>query len=60
MKICKNGVDIILYPVTKCSQCELRTRSSVCIWSKIVGTCRPINCGSIMIDVLSGIFKLLE
>lgn len=58
MKICKNGVDIILYPVITCSQCELKTCLSVCIWSHIFETRPSISCGGIMSDVLSGIFRL--
>lgn len=58
MKICKNNSDIILYPVTKCSSCALKTRLCPCLWLKIVGTHHSMNCGGIRIDILSDIFKL--
>lgn len=57
MKICKNNTNIILYPVTQCSNCDLRVRVSPCIWFKVVGN-NSINCGGIRIDSLSDIFKL--
>lgn len=56
MKICKNDFDIILYPVSKCSQCVLRVYRSSCLWLKIGKSL--MNCGSIRADVLSDIFKL--
>ena len=58
MKICKNGIDIILYLVTSCSRCELKTCLSVCIWSKVVRTRRLMDCGAIMTNILSDIFKI--
>jgi hypothetical protein len=58
MKICKNDSDIILYPVTKCSQCAIKTQIGLCKWFKIVGTHNSMDCGGIKTDILSDIFKL--
>lgn len=58
MKICKNDSDIILYPVTKCSECDIKTQTGICKWLKIVDTRNSMDCGGIRIDVLSDIFKL--
>ena len=58
MKICKNHFDIILYPVTQCSNCALRTRRNPCLWVRIVGTYNTMNCGGVRLDGLSDIFKL--
>lgn len=57
MKICKNHFDIILYPVTKCSQCALRTHRSPCLWLRVVGN-RTLTCGGIRQNSISDIFKL--
>lgn len=58
MKICKNNLDIILYPVTRCSECAIRARRSPCLWLRIVGTKRAWPCGGIKADTLSDIFKI--
>lgn len=58
MKICKNHFDIILYPVTQCSNCALRTRRNPCLWVRIVDTHHTMNCGGVRLDGLSDIFKL--
>ena len=58
MKICKNDSTIILYPVIRCSDCAIRTKSSPCLWLRVVGTYRSRSCGGIRIDVLSDIFKI--
>lgn len=58
MKLCKNHFDIIINPATKCSQCALRTRKSPCLWLRVVGNHRTLNCGGIRLDGLSDIFKL--
>ena len=57
MKICKNHFDIILYPVTKCSQCALRTYRSPCLWLRVVGN-SILTCGGIRQNSNSDIFKL--
>ena len=58
MKICKNDLDIILYSVTRCSQCALRTRKSPCLWLRVVGMQDSLECGGITKDTISDIFKL--
>ncbi len=57
MKICKNHFDIILYPVTKCSQCALRIYRSPCLWLRVAGK-SILNCGGIRQNSISDIFKL--
>ena len=57
MKICKNDSEIILYPVSKCSNCAIKTRAG-CKWFKIIGTHNSSDCGGIRVDILSDIFKL--
>ena len=58
MKICKNHFAVIIFPVDKCSQCAIRTRTRPCLWLKIVGTHRTLNCGGVRLNGLSDIFKL--
>lgn len=57
MKICKNEFDIILYPVTRCSQCALNTSKRPCLWLKICPKAR-VDCGGVKTDVLSDIFRV--
>lgn len=57
MKICKNHFDIILHPITRCSQCALRTRRSPCLWLRVVGN-SILTCGGIRQNSISDIFKL--
>ena len=58
MKICKNDSNIILYPVTKCSQCVLKTSTRPCLWIRIVSTRFSLACGGIIQGTISDIFKL--
>ena len=58
MKICKNHFAVIIFPVDKWSQCAIRTRTRPCLWLKIVGTHRTLNCGGVRLNGLSDIFKL--
>ena len=58
MKICKNDSDIILYPVTECSKCDIKTQTGLCKWFTIVGYRNSMECGGIKINILSDIFKL--
>lgn len=58
MKICKNNLDIIVNPVTKCSQCALRTRTRPCLWIKLISIKVTLNCGGVTKDTISDIFKL--
>ena len=58
MKICKNDSEIILYPVTECSKCAIKTLTGHCNWFKIVGTHDSLECGGIRVNILSDIFKL--
>lgn len=57
MKICKNNFDIALYPVTKCSQCVLNTRTHLCLWLKVYYKA-SLDCGGVRVNILSDIFKL--
>ena len=57
MKICKNHFDIVLYPATKCSQCAFKTHTRPCLWFEIVSTYPTLECGGIIKDTISDIFK---
>lgn len=58
MKLCKNHFDIIINPVTKCSQCALKTHTRPCLWIKLVSIIPTLNCGGTITTSLSDIFKL--
>lgn len=58
MKICKNDSDIILYPVTRCSKCAIKTQIGLCKWFKIVGAHSSMECGGVKSNNLSDIFTL--
>jgi hypothetical protein len=58
MKICKNNLDIRLWPLTRCSVCAIRTKTRPCLWVKALGLPETIQCGGISVNVLSDIFKL--
>lgn len=55
MKICKNDSEIILYPVTECSKCVIKTQTG-CKWLKIIGIYNLSDCGGIRLNILSDIF----
>lgn len=58
MKICKNHFDIIINPVTKCSQCALRIKTRPCLWIKLISFKVTLECGGTITTSLSDIFKL--
>lgn len=57
MKFCKNEFDIILYPVTRCSECVFNAHMHSCLWLKIYPVA-TLDCGGVRTDILSDIFKI--
>lgn len=58
MKLCKNHFDIIINPVTKCSQCALKRETRPCLWIKLISFKVTLDCGGMITTSLSDIFKL--
>lgn len=58
MKICKNHFDVLIKPVTKCSECALKVKTRPCLWIKLIRIQVTLNCGGVRAPFLSDIFKL--
>lgn len=57
MRICKNHFDILIKPVTKCSECAFKRETRPCFWIRLF-TKHTFNCGGIRATSLSDIFRL--
>lgn len=59
MKLCKNDLDIILYPVVRCYQCAFKGCTDQCLQLRMFGGLKSwMSCGGITKDTISDIFKL--
>jgi hypothetical protein len=57
MKICKNNLDLIAYPVTSCEHCAFGISTQTCFWVSIFKK-YSFNCGGVVTQSTSDIFKL--